>query len=128
MSEKSVFNGVFPIGDTDTQTLPVRNLGAAIGYYTAVLGFELLEKSETRAQLTRDSVSIGLEKNQSDPEQASCYFAVSNVELLHAEYTAKGIEPSEVRMDEHGGKRYKVFFAQEPYGVCFCFGQAATEA
>lgn len=125
MSDKAVFNGVFPIGDVNIQALPVRNLGAAIGYYTAVLGFELLEKSDSSAKLSRDSVIIGLEKNQFDPEQASCYFAVSDVELLHAEYAAKGIEPSDLRIDQHGDKRYRVFFAQEPYGVCFCFGQAA---
>lgn len=121
----SEFKGVFPIGDTNLQALPVRKLGPAIAFYTAVLGFRLVEREETRATLQRDEVRIGIEENKSDPEQASCYFAVSDVEGLWAEYTAKQIEPSPILPDQHGGKKYNVFFAQEPYGVCFCFGCAA---
>jgi hypothetical protein len=44
---------------------------------------------------------------------------------MRRDLEAKGIEPSPVRLDEHGGKRYLVFFAREPHGVCFCFGQPA---
>ena len=50
---------------------------------------------------------------------------VGDVEQLREELAARGIEPSPVRLDEHGGKQYRVFFAKEPYGVCFCFGQPA---
>ena len=39
------------------------------------------------------------------------------------ELAEKGIEPSEIRVDTINGKKYRVFFAQEPFGVCFCFGR-----
>ena len=125
MSQQVVFNGVYPIGDTDTQALPVKELGPAIGYYTQVLGLSVVSKEGKTAVLRRDEAMIGLAVNGRDPEQASCYFAVSDAEALRRELEAKGIEPSPLRIDEHGGKRYQVFFAKEPYGVCFCFGQPA---
>src|SRR5688572_22134614 len=39
MTHRSTFQNVFPIGETDTDALPVREIGPAIGYYTNVLGF-----------------------------------------------------------------------------------------
>ena len=125
MPEAITFENVYPIGDTRTDALPTKALGPAIGYYTQVLGFSLVEKQENRATLRRDAVTIGLEVNADDPEQASCYFAVSDVEALRVELEAKGIEPSPLRLDTHNSKKYRVFFAKEPYGVCFCFGQPA---
>jgi len=119
-----VFQSVSPIGDTDVKALPVSSLGPAIGYYTKVLGFSLVVKTDKSAVLSRDSAEIVLEVNDKDPGQASCYFAVSDVDALHAEYTSVGIEPSPLRVDAYGGKKFRVFFAKEPYGVCFCFGQA----
>jgi catechol 2,3-dioxygenase-like lactoylglutathione lyase family enzyme len=125
MSQSVTFHSVHPLGDTDPAALPVKDIGPAVGYYTCVLGFDLVERQENRATLQRDSAVIGLERNDRDPEQASCYFAVSDVETLHRELTAKGIEPSALEVQEYGGKRFRVFFAKEPYGVCFCFGQPA---
>jgi hypothetical protein len=124
-SPRVVFRGVYPIGDTDTNALPVKEIGPAVGYYSQVLGFSLVRKDRTTAQLERDGVRIGLAVNGRDPEQASCYFAVSDVDALHRELEARGIEPSEVGVQEHEGTRYRVCFAKEPYGVCFCFGQPA---
>jgi len=125
MSQRAVFQGVYPIGETDTNALPVKEIGPAVGYYTQVLGFSLVGKEARTAVLKRDEAQIGLEVNGQDPEQASCYFAVSDVEALRRELEAKGIQPGDVRVQEHGGNRYRVFFAKEPYGVCFCFGQPA---
>ena len=122
-----LFQSVSPIGDTDIKALPVSALGPAIAYYTHVLGFTLVVKTDKSAVLSRDGAEIVLEVNDKDPSQASCYFAVSDVDALHAEYTAIGIEPSPPRVDEYGGKQYRVFFAKEPYGVCFCFGQQISE-
>jgi lactoylglutathione lyase len=125
MSSSVVFTGVYPIGDTDTDALPVKDIGPAVGYYTQVLGFSLLSKDQTSAILKRDDAQIGLAKNGRDPEQASCYFPVSNVDALWSELEAKGIEPGVIDEQEYDGKRYRVFFAKEPYGVCFCFTQPA---
>jgi lactoylglutathione lyase len=118
------FEKVAPIGDTNIRALPVSALGPAIAYYTQILGFTLVVKTDKSAVITRDSAEIVLEVNDADPGQASCYFTVSDVDALHAEYAAKGIDPSPLRVDEYGGKHFRVFFAKEPYGVCFCFGQA----
>jgi lactoylglutathione lyase len=125
MSQKAVFKGVYPIGDTDTNALPVKEIGPAVGYYTQVLGFSMVTKDRASAILERDEVRIGLAVNGRDPEQASCYFEVSDVEALRRELDARGIEPGDVVVQEHEGKRFRVFFAKEPYGVCFCFGQPA---
>ena len=116
------FKGVFPIGDTDVSQLPVAEIEPAIAYYAEKLGFTLVSQNETSATLQRDAATIGLSVNGRDPEQASCYFNVSDVEALHQELTAKGMEPTPLRIDEYGDKRYRVCFAKEPFGVCFCFG------
>ncbi len=77
--------------------------------------------------LRRDDAEIGLAVNGKGPEQASCYFSVSDVEGLRQELDKEGIEPSEIRVDAIEGKQHRVFFAKEPYGVCFCFGQRISE-
>ncbi len=122
----ATFRSAFPIGDSKTDALPIRAVGPAVGYYTQVLGFTEVSRDEKGAVLRRDEVTIGLAVNGEDPEQASVYFDVSDVDALREELAAKGIAPSEIRVDRHGGKDYRVFFAQEPYGVCFCFGQPAA--
>ena len=118
-----VFQSASPIGETQVDALPVKDIGPAIGYYVHVLGFTVAEKAEKSALLRRDGATIGLSQNGEDPEQASVYFSVSDAAELRRELADKGIETSELRTDEYGGKRYRVFFAKEPYGVCFCFGQ-----
>ena len=125
MSLTAVFKAVYPIGDTDTNALPVKAIGPAIGYYTQVLGFSAGREGPTVRRAGRDDVRIGLAVNGQDPEQASCYFDVSDVEALRRELDARGIEPGEFDVQQHEGKAYRVFFAKEPYGVCFCFGQSA---
>src|SRR5262245_31286981 len=101
MGQSVVFKGVFPIGETDTNALPVKEIGPAVGYYTQVLGFSLVERDRTTAVLTRDAVRIGLAVNGRDPEQASCYFAVSDVDVLWSELDAKGIQPGIIDVQEH---------------------------
>lgn len=125
MTTELKFLSAFPIGDTDVNALPVKEIPPAIGYYTQVLGFTVQARDANRATLIRDAVTIGLKVNGADPEQASIYFNVSDVEALRAELAAKGIEPSEISVSEHAGNQYRICFAKEPYGVCFCFGQPA---
>ena len=117
------FKAAGPIGDTDINALPVKEIGPAVGYYTQCLGFTLVSKDGTTAKLCRDDVQIGLAVNGRDPEQASCWFSVGDVDALRRELDAKGIEPGTIDEQEYDGKPYRVFFAKEPYGVCFCFTQ-----
>jgi hypothetical protein len=110
-----------PIGETDTDALPVKEIGPAVGFYTRCLGFSLVSKDETTARLKRDDVEIGLSVNGRDPEQASCWFSVGDVDALWHEYEARGLNPGIVAEQVFDGKPYRVFFAREPSGVCFCF-------
>ena len=121
MPTGSFFKATGPIGDTDTNALPVLELGPAIGYYTQCLGFTLVSKNQTTARLRRDEVEIGLAVNGQDSSQASCWFSVGDVDALRREYESKGIGPGIIGEQEFDGKPYRVFFAKEPYGVCFCF-------
>lgn len=124
---KPVFESVFPISG-DFNALPVNSIGSAVGYYVHVLGFTLKTRNGNGAVLQRDAVSIGLLESEEDPETVSCYFSVRNIDALWQEYQEKGIEPSEIRTDNHGGSQYRVFFVKEPYGVCFCCGEPVNNA
>jgi catechol 2,3-dioxygenase-like lactoylglutathione lyase family enzyme len=117
-----MFKSVHPIGESDPQRVPVRDLAPSVAFYVNVLGFHLSQLDATSAQLQRDAVQIRLEKNELDPEQFSLYFEVEDVAALRQEYVAKLLHPSEVRIDAYGENRYQVFFVKEPYGVCFCLG------
>jgi hypothetical protein len=123
MPGRVFFSAAGPIGETDIDALPVKEIGPAVGYYTQCLGFTLVSKEGTTARLRRDDVEIGLAVNGRDPEQASCWFSVGDVDSLRREYEGKGIGPGAVDEQEYGGRPYRVFFAKEPYGVCFCFTQ-----
>ena len=105
MPRSIFFRAVGPIGDTDTDALPVKEIGPAVGYYTQCLGFTLVSQGETTAVLRRDDVQIGLAANGRDPEQASCWFSVGDVDALWREYEAKGIAPGIIsgnRRRSHG--------------------------
>jgi hypothetical protein len=121
MPGRVFFKAAGPIGDTDIKALPVKEIGPAVGYYTQCLGFTLVSKEGTTARLRRDDVEIGLAVNGQDPEQASCWFFVGDLDALWREYHARGIEPGIIDEHEDHGTPCRVFFAKEPYGVCFCF-------
>ncbi len=121
MSAGVYFKAVGPIGDTNTDALPVKEIGPAVGFYTQCLGFSLIARDAKTARLKRDDVEIGLAVNGRDPEQASCWFSVGDVDALWREFEAKGIGPGVVDEQTFGGQPLRVFFAKEPYGVCFCF-------
>ena len=123
MTDKVFFQKAGAIGKTDLLALPVKEIGPAVGYYTQCLGFTLVSKDGSTATLRRDEVSIGLAVNGRDPEQASCWFSVGDVDALWREYEAKGIGPGVVDEQVFDGKPFRVFFAKEPFGVCFCFTQ-----
>ena len=89
MSQGVFFGAVGPIGETDTDALPVKEIGPAVGYYTQCLGFSLVSKDRTTAKLKRDDVRIGLAVNGRDPEQASCWFSVGDVDALRRSWTPR---------------------------------------
>ena len=123
----ALFKGAFPIsGDPDA--LPVKDFGPAIAYYTRILGFQVESRTPEKVVLRRDAAVIGLAQSGADPEQVSCYFSVENLPALHQELTEAGVEPSALQPSVHNGKAMTIFFAKEPYGVCFCFGEPQAES
>jgi len=126
MQAKSVYQSVYPIGDTDPNNLPVENLETAVPYYVQNLGFTVEARSaepHPAAVIARDGVRMRLAQNGGDPGQASCYISVSDVDQALAELQGKGLDLSEPRVDEHEGKKYRVFFVRAPDGLCYCLGQ-----
>ena len=43
------------------------------------------------------------------------------MDALRREYEAREIGPESIDEQEFDGKPFRVFFAKDPYGVCFCF-------
>ena len=125
MSERVRLTGVSPIGDTNPQDMPVTDLEEAITFYRDTLGFTLAARSSDpvpSATMARDGVTLRFAENGGDPGDASCYISVEDVDRARAEMEAGGMVPSPTRVDEHGGKRYRVFFIKDPQGLCYCVG------
>ena len=119
---------VCPVSDEDTHALPVKDLGPAIGFYEAVLGFSVVGRDSSTAVLARDGVRIGLvRKADHEPGKAgSLAFEVDDLDALHRELQARGGNPGDFGIDEWGGKRYGTFFLREPEnGYCYCFYRPA---
>lgn len=124
----AAYQSVFPIGDTDPQNLPVADVDEAARFYVDSMGFTVQSRAdspEKAVTLQRDGITLRLCENGGDPEQASCYIGVSDVETAFRELQEKGAEVSEVRPQDHDGKNYRVFFVRAPDGLCFCLGQPA---
>jgi hypothetical protein len=97
-SRTVVFKSVSGIGDdTGDRRWPVRTLEPHVEFYTSVLGFALANRDQASAVLKRDSVQIELTvKPDHDPATSdSCYFDVSDVDVLRREFVAAGAKPGE---------------------------------
>ena len=124
------FNAVHPISDDDPNALPVREIERAVAFYTSKLGFSIVSCDSTTAVLKRDAVRIGvIRKPDHDPLRAgSCYIAVDDVDALRRELAENGAMPGPIRIQQHDGKDFRVFFVREcdsletHDGYCFCFG------
>ena len=123
-----MFKGVYPISGEDLNALPVKEIGPAVEFYKTVLGFSVLSSDATTATLKRDGVQLGLvRKPDHNPAEAgSCCFAVSDLDAAHKELDGRGLDLGAIRIDEWGGKKYRVFFLREAEnGYCYCFSQPA---
>ena len=120
------FNGVYPISGEDLSALPVREIGPAVEFYKAVLGFTVVSSDDATATVQRDDALLVLvRKPDHKPEEAgSCAFGVTDLDAMRAELDGRGLDLSAVRIDEWGGKKYRVFFLREAgNGYCYCFTQ-----
>jgi predicted enzyme related to lactoylglutathione lyase len=125
MQQSISYKAIFPIGDSDPNDMPVRDLEQALPFYEAAMGFTVRSRGDSprSAVIARDQVEMRLAENGGEPEQASCYMSVSDVDAAFQELWERGAKPSQIRVDEHGGKKYRVFFVRAPDGLCYCLGQ-----
>ena len=124
------FKGVYPISGEDLAALPVKEIGPAVAFYETVLAFSVVARDETTATLKRDDARLGLvKKPDHKPEEAgSCAFAVTDLDAMRAELEGRGLDLGGIRIDEWGGKKYRVFFLREAEnGYCYCFSQQVAE-
>ena len=124
---KSVFKSVWPY-QADAMNLPVEKVDEAITFYETVMGFQVASRAHTPHEsvvLMRDVIQIGLAENGGDPTQDGCFFLVDNAEAAFAELKENGLQKQQAdfRIDQHGDKKFKVFFVVSPDGLCYCLGE-----
>ena len=112
----------------DNMNLPVPDLAAALPFYENVLGFRVLERSDTphkASVLGRDEIKIRLAENGGDPTQDGCAFHVKDLAALFAEFKANGLQKdvSNFDVEERGGVPWNVFYVVAPDGLCYWFGE-----
>ncbi len=124
------FNGVYPISGEDLMALPVKAIGPAVEFYCTVLGFAVVEQDDATATLQRDDARIGLVRtpDHKPGEAGSFAIAVADLDVMRAELDGRGLDLGGIRVDEWGGKKYRVFFLREAEnGYCYCFSQPVAE-
>ncbi len=111
----------------DAMALPVADVDVSAAYYVEKMGFEAVERSDNpvnRVVLERDGIRMAINENGGDPEQDGCAFRTDDVQALHAEFAANGLEKlGDFKEETHDDGKYKVFFVVAPDGLCFWFGQ-----
>ncbi len=115
---------VYPISGEDISALPVKDIGPAVAYYEAVLGFLVVSRDASAAALMRDEVRIVLVRRADhEPSEAgSMAFAVDDLDAMHHELQESGAQPGKFGTDQWGGKQYRTFFVREDEnGYCYCF-------
>jgi catechol 2,3-dioxygenase-like lactoylglutathione lyase family enzyme len=122
MTPATRFLSVTPIGETDPLDMPVADAARTAEFYRDRRGFRTLELEPTAAMVARDDVTLRLAQNGGDPEQASCYIAVSDIDAVQREYHAQGVCGDVAEM-EHDGAMYRVIWVRDPDGLCYCLGQ-----
>jgi lactoylglutathione lyase len=112
----------------DPMNLPVADIDAAIPFYTSMLGFRVVSRSESPHRsvvLARDSVQIGLAENGGDSSQDGAAFHVEGVHDLLAEFNINGLDkpPSAIGLETNDSGDWNVFYVVAPDGLCYWFGE-----
>lgn len=135
---KATFKNAWPYQD-DVMTLPVADVEAAAPFYESMMGFRVVERSDSPNRslvLERDGLRIGLNENDGDPSQAGVAFEVDNVEAAYAEFKANGLTPvrdgprdptgsisAEIGTETQGDSEWRVFYIVAPDGLCYWIGE-----
>ena len=104
-------------------TLAVKDLGAAIGFYTEKLGFILAFKwgnPPNMAGLNLGQVQMFLQNGTPDPKDCSVYFVVSDADALYSFQKENGVEIVSPPEDKEWGLRE--FIVRDLDGYYLLFG------
>lgn len=117
--------------------LAVTDLPATVRFYVERLGFNCCAMHgdpPVWAEVERDGTSVMLNAPPAEcirrDVPASCrddqifYFDVQNVESLHAEYRARGVSVTDLRVAPYGMKEFEL---RDPDGYWLWFGQPTDE-
>jgi len=125
MASKTVFERAFPYGD-DVLALPVQDVESAARWYAdhfAMVEVERKLDPVPTVIMERDGTRIGFSVNGGDSSQDGAAIQVSDIHAAREELEHSGVATGNWRIDEHDGKKRRVFFVVAPDGLCYYFFQ-----
>jgi catechol 2,3-dioxygenase-like lactoylglutathione lyase family enzyme len=123
------FKNAFPY-QKDVLALPVSDLDAASGWYSAHFGMTEIERRTQPVPtviLERDGTRLGFAINGGDASQDGAAVLVSNISSIKDELERNGTPIGDWRVDERNGQKFQVFFVVAPDGLCFYFHEPVSE-
>ena len=125
-----LYEAAFPFAG-DVLALPVEDLDRAAEWYAARFGLTEVERRTAPCPtviMERDGVRIGFAVNGGDSSQEGAAILVNDIHRARDELQANGVKTANWRVDERDGKKYQVFFAVAPDGLCYYFHQLVDPA
>lgn len=112
----------------DAMNLPVADIDDALPFYTDIMGFGVVDRSETphrSATLVRADIQMRLVENGGDPTQDGCAFEVTDVEAVLNEFKGNGLakELSDISIEKNESGTWRVFYVIAPDGLCYWIGE-----
>ncbi len=126
MSNEAQFKAAFGYQD-NVLALPVTDLDAASQWYSKHFGMAEVERHESPVPtviLERDGIRIGFSINGGDAAQDGAAILVSGIHEIKKEMESAGVNIGNSRVDERDGRKFQVFFAVAPDGLCYYFHEA----
>ena len=105
-------------------TLLVRNMGKAVEYYNAMLGFgDVLQSGGSYTAIGRDFVQIGLalDKNAPKGRSGSCYIKMARVDVFYQEVKSRGVKLTSDLKNQPS--KMREFSVTDPDGNILVFGE-----
>lgn len=129
MTSQPRFKNAFPYRK-DVLALPVTDLDAASGWYSAHFGMTEIERCAQPVPtviLERDGTRLGFAINGGDASQDGAAVLVSDISSIKDELERNGTPIGNWRVDERNGQKFQVFFVVAPDGLCFYFHEPVSE-
>ena len=125
MNAAPLFKAAFAYQD-DVLALPVEDVDQASRWYAKALDLTEVERRSDPVPtviMQRDGVQIGFAVNGGDASNDGAAILVSDIDRARRELEANGLTPGDSRVDDHNGKKMRVFFLIAPDGLCYYFHQ-----